>query len=102
MFALGVVPLDSEDLQAAEFEHEDAHQQQDQEGTAGTVLDEAARDVPDAEVAQQTVHAEQTEDAQELELREGQAREQVGPTVPSEEVLALGRGRQDADRRSRS
>ena len=45
MFAPGDVSLEVEDLEAAELEHEDPHEEQREERTARSVLDQGAGDV---------------------------------------------------------
>ena len=83
------VLLDVEDLEAAELEHQDAHEEQGEEGAAGAVLDQAAGDVLDAVGAQQPEDAHEAEDTQDLDLFERQAGEQVGPAELAEEVAGL-------------
>ena len=85
----GGVLFDVEDLEAAELEHQDAHEQQREEGAAGAVLEQAAADVLDAVGAQETEHAHEAEDAQDLHLLDGQAGEKVGPAEHAEEVVGL-------------
>ena len=64
------VLLDAEHLEAAELEHQDAHQEQGEQRAAGAVLDEAAADVLDAVGAKQPEDPHEAEDTQDLQLLE--------------------------------
>ena len=96
MFAPGAVLLDVEHLEAAELEHQDAHQEQGEERAPGAILDEAATNVLDAVGAKEPVDPHQAEDTQDLQLLDREAGEQVGPAEPAEEVAGLRLGREQA------
>ena len=95
MFAPGASFSRVEDLQAAELQHEDAHEQQREQRAAGALPDQAPRDRTTAEVLHEPVDAHEPDDPQELELREGQGRQQVGPPEATEEVAAAGGSRDE-------
>ena len=78
--------LQREHPQAAELEHQDAHEQQAEQGAAGPVAQQPATDEPAAAGPQQLGHPHQAEDAQDLQLGERQARQEVGPAELAEEV----------------
>jgi hypothetical protein len=89
MLAPGCVLFDVEDFETAELHHQDAHEEQREKGTPGTVLEQAAGDVPHAVGAKETEHAHDAEDAQDLHLLERQAGQEVGPAEHAEEVVGL-------------
>ena len=66
------------------------------ERAARSVLDQAAGDVLDAVVAEESEDAHEAEDPQDLQLLERQAGEQVGPAELAEEVAGLRLGGEQA------
>jgi hypothetical protein len=83
MFASGALLLQGQHRQAAELQDEDAHQEEREQRAPGTVLDQGAPDATSTPYgAQHRMHPDEPEDAQHLDLREGQAGEQVGQPNP--------------------
>ena len=88
----GRVVLDRQHPQAAELEHQDRHEEQAQQGAAGPLGSQAPPDVADAVLLEEPVDPDQAEDAQDLELGDGHAGQQVGPAEVAEEVVRPGLG----------
>ena len=84
----GCVLLEAEDLQAAELQHEEPHEEQGEQSAARALTDEGPHHRTAADITHQPVDALESEDPQELELGEGQAREEIGPPEAAQEVSA--------------
>ena len=91
MLAPWCVLLDVEHPQAAELEHEDAHEQQREQRAAGAVLEQGSHDArtPFTRSSRNTRTRRKTR--RTLTCGNGQAREQVGPAELAEEVPGLRR-----------
>ena len=81
--------LDSEHAEAAELQHENGDEEQDEQRRVCTFLDDCVFDFADPEISKQAVDLDEAEETEHVCLREWKTGQKVGPSVLTKEVFGF-------------
>ena len=79
--------LDGEHAEAAELQHEDGDEEQDEERSVGAFVDHGVLNFADPEISEEAVDLDEAEETKHVRLRERQTGQKVSPSVLTKKIL---------------